>query len=223
MEALGDDRLQRRPGERVPAGEHLVEDAAECEEVGAAVHRVARCLLRAHVRRRADRDTHLREGRRLRRRSDHRLADPEVRDDRVPLVQQDVLGLDVAMDDVVAVRVVERVGHLAHDSHRLLDRQGAVGLHSLPQREPLHHRHHVEQEAVGFSRVVQGKDVRVRQSRREPDLTHEALASEGFGEVGLEHLDGHRAVVLEVVREVHGGHASHAELALDAVPVGQGQ
>ena len=36
-------------------------------------------------------------------------------------VQQDVLGLDVAMDDVVAVRVVERIGHLDGDAARFVN------------------------------------------------------------------------------------------------------
>jgi len=37
------------------------------------------------------------------------LADSEIGDDRVALVQQDILGFDIAMDDVMAVGVVESV------------------------------------------------------------------------------------------------------------------
>ncbi len=40
-------------------------------------------------------------------------------------------------------------------------------------------------------------------------------------EFGLEHLDGDLALVLEVVREVHGGHAAVPEFARDAIAVGQ--
>ena len=42
------------------------------------------------------------------------------------------------------------------------------------------------------------------------------------GEFGVEDLDGDLAVVLEVVGEVDGGHAALAELALEAVAVGEG-
>ena len=68
---------------------------------------------------------------------DERLADAEVRDERVPLVEQDVLGLDVAVHDVVAMRVVERVGHLLRDAERR--RRPAAGARAssrLAQRLP---------------------------------------------------------------------------------------
>ena len=41
-------------------------------------------------------------------------------------------------------------------------------------------------------------------------------------EFGAEDLDGDLAVVLEVVGEVDGGHAARAELAFEAVAVGEG-
>ena len=49
----------------------------------------------------------------------------------------------------------------------------------------------------------------------------EALGAERGGELGAQDLDGDVAIVLEVVREIDGGHAARAELALDAVAVGQ--
>ena len=60
------------------------------------------------------------------------------------------------------------------------------------------------------------------QLRRGPDLAQEPLAAERRAEVGMQHLDGDVAIVLEVVREIDGGHAAGAELALDAVAVGEG-
>ena len=69
-------------------------------------------------------DADLRETRlAVRRRREHRLADPEVGDERMPVVEHDVLGLDVAVHHAVAVRVVERVGHLARDAHRVVYRE----------------------------------------------------------------------------------------------------
>ena len=54
------------------------------------------------------------------------------------------------------------------------------------------------------------------------DLGEEALGAEGGAEVGMQHLDGDVAIVLEVVREVDRGHAASAEFALDGIAVGQG-
>ena len=49
----------------------------------------------------------------------------------------------------------------------------------------------------------------------------EPLAAERRAEVGVQDLDGDVAVVLEVVREIDGRHAAGAELALDAVAIGE--
>ena len=40
-----------------------------------------------------------------------------------PSLEQDVLGLEVAVDDAVLVRVVERARHADRDAHRFVDRQ----------------------------------------------------------------------------------------------------
>ena len=158
----------------------------------------------------------------LRRRREHRLADPEVRDERVPFVQQDVLGLDVAVHDAVAVRVVERVGHLAGDAHRVVDRElaclrrGGRGA-SAPR-------------TLGMTKYSRPPASPESKSGRmcgwvsrggEVDLAEEPLAAERLGEVLAQDLDGDVAVVLEVAREVDGRHAAGAELALDAVVGGE--
>ena len=51
----------------------------------------------------------------------------------------------------------------------------------------------------------------------EADLAEEALGAEGGGELGVEDLEGDGAVVLEVLGEEDGGHATAAELALERV------
>ena len=53
------------------------------------------------------------------------------------------------------------------------------------------------------------------------DFPEEALGAECGGELGAENLDGHLAMVLEVLGEVDRGHAALAELALDAVAITQ--
>jgi hypothetical protein len=56
----------------------------------------------------------------------------------------------------------------------------------------------------------------------ELDLLEEPLRADDGGQLGVQHLDGDVAVVLEVLGEVHRGHAARAELALEAVAVGEG-
>jgi hypothetical protein len=53
------------------------------------------------------------------------------------------------------------------------------------------------------------------------DLTLEAVRAECGGQLGMEDLQRDRAVVLEVVSEVDGGHPTASELALDDVAICQ--
>jgi len=105
------------------------------------------------------------------------LTDADVGDDRVALVQQDVLRLDVAVDDIAPVGIVECVGHFGREPHRRLDRQLAFLLQPLAESLPFDHRHHEVQEPGAFSRIVQRQDVWVRELRGQPDFAQESLAA----------------------------------------------
>lgn len=55
----------------------------------------------------------------------------------------------------------------------------------------------------------------------ELDLPQEPVWAERRSQLRVEDLERYRAVVLEVEREVDRGHASAAELSVDAVTVGE--
>jgi hypothetical protein len=108
-----DDLLLRRVAHvRRLAAEHLV--AHTRQRVHIAARRdllLGRGLLGTHVVRRTEREARLRHppaGRRA-----YRERNAEVGHHRPAVRQQDVLRLDIAMDHPVAVRVMQRVGHLA--------------------------------------------------------------------------------------------------------------
>ena len=61
------------------------------------------------------------------------------------------------------------------------------------------------------------------QAGGDPDLLEESLRSERGGELGAQDLERDGPIVPEVVREVDHGHAAASELALDAIPIGQGR
>jgi hypothetical protein len=54
---------------------------------------------------------------------------------------------------------------------------------------------------------------------RRLDLGQKPIRTERRAEIGVQHLDGHIALVTQVVREIHGGHAAGAELVVNAVAV----
>ena len=134
-------------GERGLSREHLVQHAGERVEIAPAVEvLLAGGLLRAHIGRRPDR--HPRPGERLAAGGTHRLGDPEVRHHRVAALEQDVLRLDVAVDDAPAVRVAQRVGHLAGDPKRVVHRELLFAGQPVAEGLSLDERHHVEQEII---------------------------------------------------------------------------
>ncbi len=108
-------------GERVfrvirhASDQQLVHDDAETVEIGTAVERAAARLLGTHVVRRADDGAGTRHARgRI-----VRACDAEIGQcGGTVLAQQDVVGLHVAMHEALAVRVVQRLGHFAHDTQR---------------------------------------------------------------------------------------------------------
>ena len=57
------------------------------------------------------------------------------------------------------------------------------------------------------------------QAGGEADLALKALGAERGGELGVEHLEGDRPVVLEVVGQEDRGHAPAPELALERIAV----
>ena len=145
-ETLRDHRLRRGPREGLFANDHLIEHATETVDVAATVHGLAHGLLGAHVRGRTDRHPALRE--RVEDGLAHGLPDPEVGHERVPVLQHDVLRLHVAVDDTVAVRVIEGTGHVGGDPHGLLHRELPLDHEPVAQRVSLDVWHHVEQRAA---------------------------------------------------------------------------
>ena len=95
-----------------------------------------------------------------------------------PSGEQDVVGLDVAVHDAVAVRVVQRLGHLAGEPDGVLDRQLDFALQPVAQGLALDVGHRVPEPACCLARVEHGQDVRVLEPGRGLDLAQEALRAE---------------------------------------------
>ena len=213
---------------RLP-GEELVEDAGEREDVAAAVDLlVAAGLLGAHV----GRGAHHHAGRgQLLVHLAHRARDAEVGHQHPIVLEHDVVGLDVPVDDALLVRVGERRGDRAADADHLLGGEGAFLLEPLPDVLTLDEGHgepeQLERCAAGGQRyrrdagVEDAEDVGVLEARGDADLAAEPVGAEGGAELGVEELEGD-GFAGAVVGEKDGGHAPVAELALDGVRAGQG-
>ena len=184
-------------------------------DVGAAVDLLAGRLLGAHVDRRADDEAGARHAV-VRRRGDG-ARHPEVGHDGVAGEDEHVGGLDVAVDHAVPVGVGQRVGDLAGDRQRLVDREPRLAPEPVAERLALDERHDVVEDAVGLARVVDREDVRVGEAGRDLDLADEPLGAERGGDVAPEDLDRDAPVLPEVLRQVDRRHSASADLALERI------
>ncbi len=200
--------------ERDLADQHLVEDDAEAVDVGARVGGVAHRLLGGDVVGGAEDAAG----------GGHPVlfelaGDAEVGQFRPPLVvDEDVLGLDVAVDHVAGVGDAEAAGDLDRVGDRLLDVEGADPRDPLLQRLAFD----VLEDDVGVAVVLAGvdhrDDVGVGDLRDRPRLLPEALDLVGLlRHLAVHDLDRDRAVEGLVFGQVDGGHAAAAQLRLQPV------
>ena len=203
--------------ERQPSGEQLVEDDPDRVDVRALVDGGAAGLLRREVLSRPDDRPGLCHLAR-RRPGDTEVGDLEARLAVAVLREDDVVGLDVAVDDPAAVREAQRAQDLAGDLDRGRDRQRPFADDPVLEAPALEVLHRDVVGALGLAAVVDRDDVRVRQAGGVLGLTPEALDERLVARVAVvQDLDRDAAAQLFVFGEVHVRHPAGAELPQDAV------
>ena len=151
----------------------------------------------------------------------HSKRDPEIRNDRVRTLQQDVFWLDVAVNDAGSVCCTQRIGDFACDRDSVTDRQLSFPLEPCTERFTRDVWHDVVKQSVGIAGVEEWQDVRMLQTSGRANLGEESLASQRGTEIGMENFDRYVAAVPEIVREVYRRHPTLAKLTLDSVLVGE--
>ena len=143
--------------------------------------------------------------------------DAEIGENGVPLVEEDVLRLDVAVDDALRVRVVERAGNFPRDGKNIVDAQRTLSGKHIAKRSALDKRHHIERVPFDFARVEQRQDVRMAELRRDRDLTEKSLHVDRGRDFPAHELDRDRALELQVIGEIDRRDSAATELTPDSV------
>jgi hypothetical protein len=207
---------------------HLVEHDPEGEDVRAAVERFTASLLGRHVGHGSHGDAWpgqvvgWRGNRRSVRRRDGRFlrhfGKPEIQDLRVaPPADEHVRRFDVAMDDAVRVRRLDRVGDLGREVH-----DASLGqrprLEQVLQRLPLEQFHHQEAASLVLAEVVDGADIGMIERRGGARLPLETLDRGGvIREPRREELERDVASQASVLRPIDNAHSAAAEFVEDPV------
>ena len=207
------DRARLAPEERRPAGEGLEGHGREGVDVGALGGGVALHLLGGDVLGRAQPVAAAGEAGHV-----VEAHEPEVAQPGAAGLQQDVGGLDVAVDRAVGVGEVERLGDVRQHVERLGARQRPGAGHALGQRVAGHEAHGDEGPPVDLAGVVDRHDPGVLEAPRGDRLAAEALRGPRSLQVAVvEDLQGHLAVQVDLRRAVDDRLAAAADLRLDAV------
>ena len=148
----------------------------------------------------------------------HQLRQPEVQNlDLAALVQKDVGGLDVTVNDAERVRVLEGVGHLHANIQHLIEPQGLLG-NPLPQRCPFQQLHDEERLVAVATDVVQRADVRMIERRRGARLALETVErGRILRQPGRQELHRHLPAQASVLGPIDDTHPAFADLVEDAV------
>ncbi len=128
-------------------------------------------------------------------------------------IDENVLGLDVAVDDAGVVRVHEGVRDFPHGAHHARNLQGRVG--EVGASDVLHRD---ERDAVDVAALVDADDGRAVQARGEASFPQEALDVGGAGVAQI--LQRHRTVEGLVPGQIHGPRPPLTDPPLNLVLVG---
>jgi hypothetical protein len=156
-------------------------------------------------------------GQRLVRGGGDRLRDPEVRDQGMARLEQDVFGLDVAVDHALLVSVVECARHFTHQGHDFGRGESAPAKQSLPQRLAFHERHDVVDPSHRLARFNEHQDVGMGEARGDLDLAREPLGAERRAQLHVQDLDSYPAIMTLVPRLVDRRHPPATNNALEDV------
>jgi hypothetical protein len=207
---------------RATARHHLVQHDAEREDIGAWIAGIAAHLLRGHVADRAQYGTWLGalwSERLLAGDRDQRLArEAEVEDLRA-LVGGDeqVLGLQIAMDDTLVVRRGKPACELRGILDGLAHGDGTIG-QPLAHRLPLEQLHRRVGSAADRTEVMNGEDVRMRERGDRLGLALETGKPFGVARKQVrEDLDRNVAIEPRIARTIDLAHAPGADGRLDDV------
>ncbi len=135
--------------------------------------------------------------------------------------QQDVLGLDVAMDHTVRVRITQSIGDLAGDLQGIGQRKLWLPLQPLSQRFAFNVRHDIVDHPIRLTGVVQRQKVGMLQLGGKPNLAKKSLGAEDGRYLVTGHLDRDLTIMPAVVRQINLRGSALSQLSDDLVAAQQ--
>jgi len=146
-----------------------------------------------------------------------RLRQPEVEQLHARLRHHDVRRLEVAMNDPLAMGLVQRIGDLDPEAQNLGERQWAFA-QAFSESLAFEVLHHQVIDAVLAADIVESADVRMRERGDRARFAFKSHAPVSvFGQFRREHFDRDRAIEARVAGAIDLSHAAGADRRDDFV------
>ena len=175
---------------------------------------MSRGLLRGHVARCADQHARLCQVAVFL----DALGDAEIGNVRLAsAIDQDVGGLQIAVQDAALMRVVNRAAHFGQQAHAFT-RRSQEPRYFAREAVPLDELHAEEVAALMLTDLVNGNDIRVIEARRRLDLVVKAVQFARRRKLaGQDHLEGDRPIQADLAGLVDDAHAAAGDFRLQLV------
>ncbi len=213
VQNLVDDGSDVSAIERLPVGEELVHHDPNREDVGASIDVLPVHLLGRGVLDRAHENSGLGHGRGF------HVHDPEVHHlDLAFVIDQNVRGLNVAMNQAVPVGIIQPLTKLRNDLELAGQRHGRPAGNRFLEALALDELHGDERLARGLAEIelVNGDDIGMFQAAARARLFGETLQQLRIREqIGIESLERHDAANAWVASLINCAHATLAQLLQD--------
>src|ERR1700716_4255297 len=99
----------------------------------------------------------------------------------------------------------------------LVDGELLLAVESLSKRLALDVRHHIIKQALYLTRIEERQDVRMIETGRHSDFAKEPVGAERSGQLRVQHLERHHALVLRILGQIDSCHSAASELTIDRV------
>src|SRR6476659_6913977 len=116
------------------------------------------------------------------------VRDPEIREQRVVVREQDVFRFYITVDEPGSVCVIESGADLVGDSQRLGNGQSLLAIELVTQRPTGDVRRDVVEGSLGLARIDEWYDVRMGQPRGNTDFTEKSLRANRGADLVIQHL-----------------------------------
>src|SRR5664280_461937 len=190
------------------AAQHLIKDEPYGKLVRTCIQVLPHGLLGRHILHGSDHHAGLGHAVTL-----HRSRQTEVHDyDAAGGVAHDIAGLEIAMDDALAMGGLQAGADLQHDADRFVRWHSALARKNRAQVLTFDELHGDELHAVSFVQIVNANDVLMSDLAGKHQLLLEASEDGGIsGEVRANYLEAGDPLDFYVAGFVDGAHAAHAE------------